>query len=583
MENIIYDTYLIRSDLAMNSMEKYESWLKSPYIDDETKKELKEVKDIKKIEDMFYRDLEFGTGGLRGVIAPGTNRMNVYVIRRTTQGLANYVKKQGESTKIRGVVIAYDSRHRSREFAMEAASIFAGNGIKTYVFDDLRPTPELSYAVRKLSAAAGIVITASHNPPEYNGYKVYWENGAQISPEISSLVLSEIESIDDFCDVQYKNLDTAKDDGLFTIIGSEIDNMYTNDVLSLLINKDLIKKYHDKFKIIYTPLHGTGNKPVMRSLEAAGFKEVYVVKEQEMPDPNFSTVKSPNPEEQSAFDMALKMTDSIKPDIIIGTDPDCDRMGICIANHDNEYKTLTGNQIGALLVEYILSQLKQKNNLPDNGVIVKTIVTSELGKKIAASYGIKTIDTLTGFKYIGEKINEFEESSSYTFLFGYEESNGYLAGTFVRDKDAVIASTLICEAGVYYMDKGISLYDALQNIYKKYGYFDEKLQSITLEGKEGGESIRKIMSNLREAMPHIIGVEEVTEIRDYMDGVGDLPKADVIQLITNNDSIISIRPSGTEPKIKIYYSTSGKNYDDVGSKLSELMKEFTAVIRKMTK
>lgn len=567
----------------MGFNEKYELWLTSPYIDDETKNDLRSIKDKKKIDDMFYRDLEFGTGGLRGIIGPGTNRMNIYVVRKVSQGIANYIKSLGEGLKIRGIAIAYDSRHKSREFAMEAASVFAGNGIKSYVFDDLRPTPELSYAVRKLSAVAGVVITASHNPAEYNGYKVYWEDGAQISLDIAGKVLSQIESITDFSCIQYKNLDTAQEEGLFTIIGSEIDNMYMRDIQSLIINKDVISKYGNKFKVIYTPIHGTGNVPVRRSLEEAGFKNVYVVKEQELPDPHFPTVKSPNPEEKSAFNIAIKMAQDIKPDIIIGTDPDCDRMGICVINNDGEYVTLTGNQIGALLIDYILSQLKQKGSIPDNGIIVKTIVTSELGRVIASSYGVKTIDTLTGFKFIGEKINEFEEFSSQSFLFGYEESYGYLAGTFVRDKDAVIASTLICEAGAYYMDKGMSIFEALEDIYKRFGYFNERLQAITMEGKEGNELIVKIMDSLRHNPPLRIGIEDIKEVKDYKDGLGDLPPSDVLQLVTNENSIISIRPSGTEPKIKVYYAASGKSHEEVDKKLSSLMEEFTSVINTITK
>lgn len=566
----------------MNHHEKYKLWLLSPYIDDETKNELKTIND-KDIEDRFYRELEFGTGGLRGIIGAGTNRMNIYTVRKASQGLANYVKRLGDSAKLRGIAIAYDSRHKSREFAMEAASVFAGNGIKAYVFDELRPTPELSYAVRKLSAISGVVITASHNPSEYNGYKVYWEDGGQISLDIANEILDEINSVTDFSHILYKNLETARDQGLFAIIGEEIDKMYINDVQSLVLNKDIIKNHSDTFNIIYTPLHGTGNKPVRISLEMAGFKKVFVVKEQELPDPNFPTVKSPNPEEHSTFDIALKMSEEIEPDIILGTDPDCDRLGICVKDNNGHYITLTGNQVGALLVDYILSQLKDKGKLPENGVIIKTIVTSELGKVIASSYGVKTIDTLTGFKFIGKKIKEFEEFSSYSFLFGYEESYGYLAGTFVRDKDAVIASTLVCEMGAYYKDKGISIYEALQNIYEKHGYFKERLQSITLKGKEGSELIIKIMETLKKNTPRFIGAEKVAEVKDYNMGIGDLPKADVLQLITDSKSVISIRPSGTEPKIKIYYSAIGKSIEDVENRLSSLADSFSAIIDEIIK
>ena len=568
----------------MDYLKKYELWMSSPYIDDDTKEELKNIKgNTKEIEDRFYRDLEFGTGGLRGIISAGTNRMNIYVIRKVSQGLANYVKKLGGSAKLRGIAIAYDSRHKSREFAMEAASVFAGNGIKSYVFDDLRPTPELSYAVRKLSAISGIVITASHNPSEYNGYKVYWEDGGQLSLDISNEILCEINNITDFEHIQFKNLDTAKHEGLFSIIGQEIDIMYLNDIQSLILNKDIIKKQGNTFKIIYTPLHGSGNIPVRSSLNMAGFNKVYIVKKQEMPDPNFPTVKSPNPEEHSAFKLALDMAVEIEPDIILGTDPDCDRLGTCVKDINGEYITLTGNQVGALLMDYLLSQLKGKGKLPDNGIVVKTIVTSELGRAIADSYGVKIVDTLTGFKFIGEKIKEFEESSSYSFLFGYEESYGYLAGTFVRDKDAVIAATLVCEMGAYYKDKGITIYEALQNIYIKYGYYMENLKSLTLNGIEGNELILKIMNSLRRNPPHMLGIEKINKIKDYNEGIDYLPKSDVLQLITDSGSIISIRPSGTEPKIKIYYSAVGKNEIDVKTKLALLSTEFNAITDKIIK
>lgn len=567
----------------MDYMDKYNLWLNSPYIDDKTKDQLKGIRDKKQIEDMFYKDLEFGTGGLRGIIGPGTNRMNIYVVRKASQGIANYIKKFGSSACLRGVAIAYDSRHKSREFAMEAAGVFAGNGIKAYVFEDLRPTPELSYAVRKLSTIAGVVITASHNPPEYNGYKVYWEDGAQVSLDAANAILAEINNVNDFSCIQYKNLDTAKNEGLFSVIGEEIDNMYTNDIQSLLINKEIIKEMSDKFTIIYTPLHGSGNKPVRRSLKAAGFKNVHVVKEQELPDPDFKTVKSPNPEDPRAFELAIKMASEIKPDLILGTDPDSDRLGICVPNENNEYVTLTGNQVGALLIEYILSQLKEKGKLPANGVVIKTIVTSELGRAIASHYGVKVIDTLTGFKYIGDKIKEFEQYSSYSFLFGYEESYGYLAGTFVRDKDAVIASTLCCEMGAYYKSKGTSIYKKLQDIYSKYGFYRESLKSITLKGKEGSELIRKLMGSLRKNAPRRIGIENVVDVIDYEKGVGDLPKADVLQLITDKKSIVSIRPSGTEPKIKIYYSSSGKQKEEVEKRLSSLIEEFSAHIDSIIK
>lgn len=567
----------------MDYMDKYNLWLNSPYVDDKTKEELKKIKDKKQIEDMFYKDIQFGTGGLRGIIGPGTNRMNIYVVRRASQGVANHIKKLGGNVCLRGVVIAYDSRHKSREFAMEAASVFAGNNIKAYVFEDLRPTPELSYAVRKLSAIAGIVITASHNPPEYNGYKVYWEDGAQVSLDTANEILSEINNISDFGHVKYKNLDTAKNEGLFSVIGEEIDHMYIDDIQSLIINKDIIKNMGDKLTIIYTPLHGSGNKLVRRSLKTAGFKNVHVVKEQELPDPDFRTVKSPNPEDPKAFELAIKMASDLKPDIILGTDPDSDRLGVCVPDDEGKYVTLTGNQIGALLMEYILSQLKENGKLPSNGVVIKTIVTSELGRAIASHYGVKVIDTLTGFKYIGDKIKEFEQDSSYSFLFGYEESYGYLAGTFVRDKDAVIASTLACEMALYCKSKNTTIYDMLKSIYKKYGFYRDSLKFITLKGKQGSETISKLMGTLRKNAPRRIGIEDVVDVYDYEKGIGDLPKADVLQLITDKKSRISIRPSGTEPKVKIYYSVNGKTLEDAQKRLDLLIEEFSSDINKIIK
>lgn len=567
----------------MNYKEKYETWLNSSYIDEVTKEELKSISDEKEIEDRFYRDLEFGTGGLRGVIASGTNRMNVYVIRKVSQGLSNYIARVSEEAKKRGIAIAYDSRNKSREFAMEAASVFTGNGINTYLFDELRPTPELSYAVRKLNTISGIVVTASHNPKQYNGYKVYWEDGAQISLDIANEVLDEINKIESFEAIKYKKFDEAIADGSLTIINDIIDTPYINDVQSLLLNKEIINKQSDSFKIIYTPLHGSGNKPVRRSLLEAGFKNVYVVPEQEMPDPSFSTVKSPNPEEHSAFTLAIKMAGTIDPDLILGTDPDCDRLGVCVKNTQGEFVTLTGNQVGALLVDYILSQRRAKNSLPSNGVVIKTIVTSELGHKVAASYNIETIDTLTGFKFIGEKINEFEETNLNTFLFGYEESYGYLCGTFVRDKDAVIASTLVAEMAAYYKENNITLYEALQNLYKRFGYYKEGLKSKTLEGKEGCELILKMMSTLRNNTPDFIGDEKIIEVLDYEKGIKDLPKSNVLQLVTDKGSIISIRPSGTEPKIKIYYSVIGKSNDDSKERLEYIMSKFDTILDTIAK
>ncbi|QEK13190.1 phospho-sugar mutase [Crassaminicella thermophila] len=562
----------------MSYKDQYNYWLSNPYFDEATKAELKNIEnDEKEIEERFYKDLEFGTGGLRGVIGAGTNRMNEYVVRKATQGFANYLLKTVEAVKNKGVVIAYDCRHKSDVFAETAALVLAANGIKAYLFESLRTTPELSFSVRELGCAGGIVITASHNPPEYNGYKVYGEDGGQIVPDTAEKIIREIQDIKDYADVKYINKEDALDKGLLEIIGEEVDKKYIDKVKSLVLRKEVIERMKD-MKIIYTPLHGTGNMPVRRVLNEIGFENVIVVNEQEIPDPNFSTVKSPNPEEHEAFTLAMELAKKHGADVIIGTDPDCDRVGVVVKNNEGKYQVLTGNQTGALLIDYLLSSMKERNSIPENGVIIKTIVTSKMGEKIAKSFGVETLDTLTGFKFIGEKMKEFEENKEKTFLFGYEESYGYLAGTFVRDKDAVIASMLICEMAAYYKSEGMTLYDALMKLYEKYGYYQEDLVSITLKGKEGLEKIQRILAYLRDNTPKSIAGKEIKVFRDYDISKGinlstgeeeilTLPKSNVLHFTFTDDSWFCVRPSGTEPKVKIYFSVMGESLEDAKEQL----------------
>lgn len=565
----------------MEYMEKYKSWIESEYFDQETREELLAIKDNKdEILDRFYKDLEFGTGGLRGKIGAGTNRINKYTVSKVTQGLAEYIIENGDEYIERGVVIAHDSRYKSREFSETAAAVLASNGIKAYLFEDLRPTPELSFAVRELNAAAGIVITASHNPPEYNGYKVYWEDGAQLVPLLANKVIEKIKEVKDFSDVKIIDVEKAIDYGLIKVIGREIDDIYIDKVKNLSIRNDINKD----IKIVYTPLHGTGNMPVRRVLRELGYSNVYIVEEQEKPDPQFSTVEYPNPEDPKAFKLAMEIGERIGADILLGTDPDCDRVGVVVKNLEGKYVVLNGNQTGALLLEYILEGKKEKGDLTSKDVMVKTIVTSDLGRVIAEAHGLETINTLTGFKYIGEKIKEFEEKGDKRFVFGYEESFGYLTGTFVRDKDAVIASMLICEMAAYYKEKGMTLYEALQELYKKYGYHVEYLHSIKLEGVEGKEKIEKVMESFRKDFPNSMQNLTVTRFNDYKVGKGfnakdlsefeeiNLPRENVLKFIFNENSWYALRPSGTEPKLKIYFSANGKTGKEAKEKL-EAIKE----------
>lgn len=553
--------------ILVNYMDMYKRWLN---FDEDTKNELLNL-DEKEIKERFYKELEFGTGGLRGIIGAGTNRMNVYTVRKVTQGLANYIKNKGIENA--SVAIAYDSRKFSDRFAKEAALVLNANGIKTYMYKELRPTPMLSFAVRYLKTTAGIVITASHNPKEYNGYKVYWSDGGQITEEHAEGILKEISKVD-YDDILTMDFEKAVDLGLFNYIDDEVETAYINLVKGLTVNKDIVEKAKNDLKIIYTPLHGTGNKPVRRVLEEIGYKNVYIVKEQENPDPNFSTVKYPNPEEHEVFKRAIEMAKELEADLIIGTDPDCDRVGVVVKNKEGEYIVLTGNQTGALLTHYILENLKTTGRMPKNPVVIKTIVTTEMARRIAKSYEVEVIDVLTGFKYIGEKIKEFEEKQSKDFVFGFEESYGYLSGTFVRDKDGVIASMLICEMAAFYKLKGMTLYEGLISLYEKYGYFKEDLKSITLEGIEGSQRIKEIMDMLRNNPPKEIAEIKVREVKDYLKGINDLPKSNVIQLVLDDDSIITARPSGTEPKIKFYFAARGKSYKDTEERLEKIKMEF---------
>ncbi|SHK55270.1 phospho-sugar mutase [Tepidibacter formicigenes] len=567
----------------MEYLKIYEEWLNNPYFDEETKDELLSIKgDEKEIEDRFYKDLEFGTAGLRGVIGSGTNRMNKYTIRRVSFALANYIiKKTGEEGKKRGVVIAHDNRHKSREFCLETAKTLSACGIKTYIFDELRATPQLSFALRYLNAISGVVITASHNPPEYNGYKVYWEDGAQILPHIAKEIIEEVNKIDDYSKIPTIDEKEAMDKGFINLLDEKVDTAFIEAVKEKSLRSDIIEKVADNFKIVFTPLHGTGNKPIRRALREIGFKNVLVVKEQENPDPNFSTVKYPNPEEKEALKLGIELAKREKANLVIGTDPDCDRVGVAVKNNEGEYICLTGNQVGALLTNYILENLSKENKLPKNGVVIKTIVTSEFGSEIARSYNIDVLDTLTGFKFIGEKIKEFEETKDKTYIFGYEESYGYLCGTHARDKDGVVAAMLISEMAAYYYSKDMSLYEGLIELYEKYGYYKEDLKSITLKGKEGQEKINKVIKYFRENKIEEVNNIKVKEFKDYKKGIDNLPKADVLKFILEDNSWFAIRPSGTEPKIKFYFASVGKSKEDVESNLNNLVSSIMEKVEKI--
>ena len=549
----------------------YQAWLNDSLVDPALKQELHDIAgNDKEIVDRFYTDLAFGTGGLRGVIGAGTNRINLHTVGKATQGLAQYLLASEESPS---VAIAYDSRHFSPEFSLEAALVLAGNGIKAYLFESLRPTPELSFAVRKLKTSAGIVVTASHNPPEYNGYKVYGASGGQITQDTATRVIEEIRSLKSLADVKKLSQAEAEAAGLLVWLGEEMDNAYIEAVAAVSQNPDVIRQTSDNFRVLYTPLHGTGNMPVRRVLERVGFQQVHVVAEQEQPDGSFPTVKSPNPEEREAFTIAIEQAKAWNADVIMGTDPDADRMGAVVKDVNGEYVVLTGNQAGAIMVHYMLDSMKQKGTLPANGVVIKTIVTSELGAAIAESFGMTVMNTLTGFKYIGEKMTQFDETGEHTFIFGYEESYGYLAGNYARDKDAVIAAMLICEAGAYYKTKGLTLYEVLQQLYKEHGNYLEGLQTRTLKGMEGVAIIQGIMDDWRANAPAEAGGIAIANIEDFAKGLYDLPKENVLKYHLADGSWFTLRPSGTEPKIKMYFAVKGTSHEDAQARLARLTED----------
>lgn len=563
----------------MGYMENYKKWCEDTYFDEATRAELKAIEgNDKEIQERFYKDLEFGTGGLRGIIGAGTNRLNIYTVSKATQGFANYIIKQGEDAVKKGVAIAFDSRRMSPEFAEITALVLNGNGIKTYIYPSLRPTPMLSFAVRELNCTGGVVITASHNPPEYNGYKVYWADGGQVPYPRDEAIIEEVNAVTDFHTIKTANRDEAVKAGLFNVIGEEVDEAFDKNVLAQIVNPEIIKEQHD-LKIVYTPIHGSGNKPVRRVLKKAGFENVTVVPEQELPDSEFTTVGYPNPENPAVFELAIKLAEKIDADIILGTDPDCDRVGAVVKTKDGSYTVLTGNMTGTLICNYICSQKAKLGTLPKNGALVSTIVSSEMTKAIAKKYNLAYFDVLTGFKYIGEKIKEFEQTGEYQYVFGFEESYGCLSGTYARDKDAVVASLLICEMAAYYKSRGMSLYDGLMELYDTYGVYKEIIHSITLKGIEGIENMKKIMDTLRKDAPSEIAGVKVTETRDYLeDKIVDvatgkvsptnLPKSNVLYFTLADDTWFCVRPSGTEPKIKIYFGTKADTVENAEKKIA---------------
>ena len=563
----------------MDFKKQYDFWCENEYFDEATRKELIELRDDEaEIQDRFYKDLAFGTGGLRGVIGAGTNRMNIYTVRKATQGLANYIIKQG--TKNKGVAIAYDSRRMSPQFADEAALCLNANGIKAYVFDSLRPTPELSFALRELGCTAGIVITASHNPPEYNGYKVYWEDGAQITAPRDKDIIGEVNAVTSYESVKSMSKEEAIASHLYNIIGEEIDDKYMAELKKQIIHPEIIKAVADTIKIVYTPLHGTGNIPVRRILSELGFKNVYVVPEQELPDPDFTTLEYPNPEDPKAFTMALELAKEKNADIVLATDPDADRLGIYARDVETgEYIPFTGNMSGMLIAEYILRERKLNKTLPENGALVKTIVTTNLADALASEYGVKLIEVLTGFKYIGEQIKLFEENHTYQYVFGLEESYGCLAGTHARDKDAVVAVMCLCEVAAWCKYNGITVWDQMKKIYSQFGYYMEGMHTITLKGMDGAAKIEEMMNRLRTNPPKEFDGLKVLKLRDYKaDTITDLvtgqvtktglPTSNVLYFDIENDSWCCARPSGTEPKIKFYMGIKGVRLEEASAKLA---------------
>lgn len=572
----------------MDYKERYEQWLSDSYFDDAVKAELEAIKaDDKEIKERFYTELEFGTAGLRGVIGAGTNRMNIYTVRKATQGLANYIlKNKGEK---KGVAIAFDSRRMSPEFAQEAALCLAANNIKAYVFDSLRPTPELSYAVRKLGCIAGINITASHNPPEYNGYKVYWEDGAQITPPHDKGIMDEVKAVENYTEVKTMSLQDAKAAGLYETIGAEIDDAYIAELKKQVLHQDAIDEVGKDIKIVYTPLHGTGNIPARRILKELGFENVYVVKEQELPDGEFPTVSYPNPEAEEAFDLGLKLAKEIDADIVLATDPDADRLGVRVKDKNGEYHTLTGNMSGCLLADYEIGQRQALKGLPEDGFLIKTIVTTNMADAIADYYHVGLIECLTGFKYIGQQILGFETSGKGEYVFGFEESYGCLIGTHARDKDAIVATMALCEAAAYYKTKDMTLWDAMISLYERYGYYKDDIKSITLKGIEGLAKIQEILETLRKNPPAEIAGLKVLKARDYKaDTIKDmqtgkvtktgLPNSNVLYYDLADGAWVCVRPSGTEPKVKFYYGIKGVSLADADEKSEKMGNEILAMI-----
>ncbi len=576
----------------MDYKEVYEQWIANPYFDEATKEELKSIaEDENEIKERFYMDLEFGTAGLRGIIGAGTNRMNIYVVRRATQGLANYIAKVDK--KSQGVAIAYDSRHMSPEFAQEAALCLAANGIKAYIFETLRPTPELSFAVRHLGCVAGINVTASHNPPEYNGYKVYWEDGAQITPPHDSGIMGEVKAISDWNTVKTMDKAEAEKAGLFEVIGKEVDDAYMAELKKQVIHMDAIQAEGKNLKIVYTPLHGTGNIPARRILKELGFENVYVVKEQELPDGDFPTVSYPNPEAAEAFELGLKLAKEVDADLVLATDPDADRLGVRVKDKNGEYHDLTGNMSGCLLANYEISQRKVVNgSLPEDGALIKTIVTTNLADAIAKGYGVKLIEVLTGFKFIGQQILGFEKSGKGSYLFGFEESYGCLIGTYARDKDAIVATMALCEAAAYYKTQGKTLWDAMIEMYEQFGYYKDDIKAVTMKGIEGLQKIQDIMNSLRQNPPAEFAGHKVVAVRDYKaDTIKNLetgevtptglPNSNVLYYELTNDAWVCVRPSGTEPKVKFYYGVKGTSLADADEKSAVMGKAVLDMVDSM--
>ena len=572
----------------MNARETYEFWLSSPDFDEAAKEELRSIADDEReIEDRFYRELEFGTGGLRGVIGMGTNRMNIYTVRKATQGLANYIL--GAGTQDKGVAVAFDSRRMSPEFADEAARCLAANGILAWIFPSLRPTPMLSFVLRELGCTAGIVVTASHNPAEYNGYKAYWEDGAQVTAPRDHEIIAEVNAVTDYAQIQTMTREAAEAAGLYREIGEEMDNRYMAALKKLVLRPEAIQSEASRFKIVYTPLHGTGNLPVRRILRELGFEKVYVVPEQELPDGNFPTVPYPNPEDKNAFALALGLAKEVDADLVLATDPDADRLGVYAKDRaTGEYMEFSGNMSGALLMEYELSQRKALRRLPENGAVVTTIVSGKMSKRIAEAYQVGLIETLTGFKYIGEQIKFFEQNHAHTYLFGYEESYGCLVGTHARDKDAVVAVMALCEAAAYYSSQGLTLCDQMRNLFEKYGYYKEGLCTVTLKGQDGAKRIAEMMEQIRAEVPETVGGFRVVQFRDYRAGMqrdcasgkespAGLPASNVLYFALEDEAWCCVRPSGTEPKIKFYIGVRGKDDADASAKLEAL----TAAVQKL--